>query len=69
MDKLFKDTCNAICKTRCSNYKQYSFYGYNGWACACDMDNTKCVLCQSYLREQFKKKENKNDNKRKCTNS
>ena len=57
MDELFKVACDAMCKTRCSNYREYNLLGQKGWACACDMDNTKCVLCQSYLKEHLRKKE------------
>lgn len=60
MSELFKIACDAMCRTKCSNFKEIDLLGRKAWACACDMDNTKCVLCQSYLREQLRKKEREN---------
>lgn len=57
MDKIFITACKAICQTRCENYRHEKFYSTNYTGCACGIDNTKCVLCQSYLREYLKNKE------------
>lgn len=55
MDKIFITACKAICQTLCENYRHEKLYSTNYTGCACGIDNTKCVLCQSYLREQLKK--------------